>query len=61
VKILTLQKVGYEKGCSVGRAGQAFLQEVSLELQGKQVPRKKFEARADQLQKFSGHSTDIPL
>lgn len=60
VEILTLQKVGNEKGCSGGSAGQAFFQEVSLELQGKQVPRKEFKAR-DQLQKFSEHDIATPL
>lgn len=41
-EILTLQKVGCQKGRRGVCAGQTLLQEVSLELQGKQVSRREF-------------------
>lgn len=41
-EVLTLQQVGCEEGRRGVRAGQALLQEVSLKLQGKQVPRREF-------------------
>lgn len=39
---LTLQEVGRQEGGRGVRAGQALLQEVSLQLQGEQVPRREF-------------------
>lgn len=40
--VLTLQQVGHEEGRRGVRAAQTLLQEVSLQLQGKQVPRREF-------------------
>lgn len=49
---LTLQKVGCQKGRRGVRTGQTLLQEVSLKLQGKQVPRREFKQHKCQLRRL---------